>query len=66
MDHMIHLQYQLAEFFVEEERQAEKKFRKSKQSVFQLVLQPQGLKQLCHPLRKGVQNCTKLSKDEGR
>ncbi len=66
MDHMIYLQYQVAEFFVEEEGQVEKKFKKSKQSVFQLAFQKQGLKQLYHPLRKGAQSCTKLSKDEGR
>jgi len=46
-------------FIVEEERYA-KKSKKSKQSVFQLVFQKQGLKQLYHPLREGVQSCTKL------
>ena len=65
MDHIIHLKYQVAEFFVVEERQAEK-IKKSKQSVFQLVFQKQGLKQLYHPLRKGAQSSTKLTKDEGR
>ena len=63
MDHIIHLKYQVAEFFVVEERQAEK-IKKSKQSVFQLVFQKQGLKQLSHPLRKGAQSCTKLTKDD--
>ena len=52
-------------FLVEEERYA-KKFKKSRQSVFQLVFQKQGLKQLYQPLRKGVQSCTKKEKDEGR
>ena len=63
---MIHLQYQVAEFYVEEEGRSTKKLEESKQSVFQLVFQKQGLKQLYHPLRKGAQSCTKLSKDEGR
>ena len=62
---MIHLQYQVAEFFVEEELSA-KKLTESKQSIFQLAFQKQGLKQLYHPLRKGDQSCTKLTKDEGR
>ena len=62
---MIHLQYQGYESFLVEERQAEKKFKKLKQSVFQLVFQKMGLKQLYHPLRKGAQSCTKLTKDEG-
>ena len=63
---MIHLQYQGYESFLVEERQAEKKSKKSKQSVFQLAFQKQGLTQLYHPLRKGVQSSTKLTKDEGR
>jgi len=50
---------------VEEERYA-KKSKKSKQSVFQLAFQKQGLKQMYHPLRKGDQSCTKKEKDEGR
>ena len=60
------LNCEVSEFFLVEERQAEKKFKKSKQSVLQLALQKQGLKQLYHPLRKGAQSCTKLTKDEGR
>ena len=63
---MIHLQYQVAEFFVEEEGQAEKKFEKSKQSVFQLALQKEGLKQLYRTMREVDNSCTKLTKDEGR
>jgi len=53
-------------FFLEEERQAEKKFEKSKQSVFQLALQKQGLKQLYRTMREVDNSCTKLTKDEGR
>jgi len=60
------LNCEVSVFFLEEERPAEKKFEKSKQSVFQLALQKMGLKQLYHPLRKGAQSCTKLTKDEGR
>ena len=59
------LNCEVSEFFLVEERQAEKKFKKSKQSVFQLALQKQGLNQRYHPLRKGDQSCTKLTKDEG-
>ena len=63
---MIYLQYQGYEFFLVEEERFAKKSKKSKQSVFQLALQRQGLKQLYHPLREGVQSCTKLTKDGGR
>ena len=63
---MIHLQYQVAEFFLVEEGRSTKKLEESKQSVFQLVFQKQGLTQLYHTLRKGDQSCTKLTIDEGR
>jgi len=45
------LNCEVSEFFLVEERQTEKKFKKSKQSVFQLALQKQGLKQLYQTLR---------------
>lgn len=57
---------EVSEFFLEEEGQPAKKLKETKQSVFQLAFQKQGLKQLYHPLRKGVQSSTKLTKDEGR
>ena len=41
-------------------------FTKSKQSIFQLAFQKQGLKQPYHTLRKGSKRCPKLTKDEGR
>ena len=63
---MIYLQYQVAEFYVEEEGRYTKKLEESKQSVFQLALQKQGLKQLYHPLRKVVISCITIKKDWGR
>jgi len=57
---------QVSEFFLEEEGRSEKKFKKSKHSVFQLAFQKQGLKQLYHPLRKVVIRCTTIKKDWGR
>ena len=60
------LNCEVSVFFLEEERQAEKKFEKSKQSVFQLALQKQGLKQLYRKMREVNNSCTKLTKDEGR
>ena len=60
------LNCEVSEFFLVEERQTEKKREESKQSVFQRVTQKQGLKQLYHPVRKGSQSSTKLTKDEGR
>ena len=62
---MISLKGQASEFFLEEEGRVCKNSC-SKQSIFQLAFQKQGLKQLYHPLRKGDQSCTKLTKDEGR
>ena len=63
---MISLKGQGSKFFSEEEGRSTKKLEESKQSVFQLAFQKQGLTQLYHPLRKGVQSSTKLTKDEGR
>ena len=63
---MISLKGQGSEFFLEEEGQPANKLTETKQSIFQLVFQKQGLKQLYHPLRKGAQSCTKLKKDGRR
>ena len=60
------LNCEVSEFFLVEERQPAKKLEESKQSVFQLVFQKQGLKQLYRLLRKGDQSSTKLTRDEGR
>jgi hypothetical protein len=54
------------EFLLVEEERSRKKFIKSKQSIFQLALQKQGLKQQYHQLREDDKSCTKLTKDEGR
>jgi hypothetical protein len=52
-------------FLVEEERYA-KKSKKSKQSVFQLAFQKQGLKQMYRTMREVDNSCTTLTKDERR
>ena len=62
---MISLKGQASEFFLEEEGQPAKKLKETKQSIFQLAFQKQGLKQLYQPYRKVVQRCT-TSKKEGR
>ena len=58
------LNCEVSEFVLEEEQPANK-LTELEQSIFQLVFQKQGLKQLYRPLRKGVQSCTKMEKDEG-
>jgi len=59
------LKCKCSDFFLEEGQPA-KKLKETKQSIFQLVFQKQGLRQLYRPLRKGVQSCTKLKKDGRR
>jgi hypothetical protein len=66
MDHMTTL-HQSSEFsLVEEEGHTKKILIESKQSIFQLALQKQGLKQQYHSLREVDKSCTKLTKDGGR
>ena len=43
-----------------------KKSSKSKQSIFLLAFQKQGLKQLYQMMAEVDKSCTKLTKDEGR
>ena len=60
------LSCQVSEFVLEEEGQPANKLKELEQSIFQLVFQKQGLKQLYQPLRKGAQSSTKLKKDGRR
>jgi len=57
---MIHLQYQVAEFFVEEEGQAEKKIQKIQTKRFPACFSKTGLKTTVSPVEE---SCHKLYND---
>jgi len=60
------LNFQVSDFFLDEEGQPAKKLKETKQSVFHLAFQKQGSKQLYRTLRKGAKSRTKSEKDGWR